>query len=260
MKHHHRIILTIVILIIIAFAFSYFSTPKKAAAPINKQTSAVPTPDQTGEVKAVATKIDEDASNTPSVAVEYPQFPALPADFNTTIAKSVNDRLADFRATVKDNDASRKATALPSELAIPLSAYSFIATWEPIQVNNKYVSVIVRYDAYAGGANGDQELETFNYDVGANKILALVDLFPNSSDYLKQISVLVRKDLTASMDKASDGNVPTDMLNAGTEPTADNFMNFTFTDDAVTFYFPKYAVAPGSFGEQKATIARSLVK
>ena len=37
----------------------------------------------------------------------------------------------------------------------------------------------------------------------------------------------------------------------------ENFSNFTFTDNSITVYFPKYAVAPGSFGEQEISIPRT---
>jgi len=203
--------------------------------------------------------LNENASSSASISIEYPQFPSLPKAFNDTIASSTLSRLAQFKKDIADNEAVRQATADPSA-DLPPSAYSFIATWQESRIDDKYVSFIVRYDEYIGGANEDQEIETFNYDVANSRNVAIADLFPNVADPLSRISALVRDDLHSSLMQASPGYDPDAMLNAGTEPLAENFPNFTFTDYAVTFYFPKYAVAPGSFGEQKAMISRSDIK
>ena len=118
----------------------------------------------------------------------------------------------------------------------------------------------MRYDSFSGGANENQDLQTYNFDLTKRAPIFLADLFGSSPNYLATISKLVRNDLKQSLSVASDGNTPTDMINAGTEPTVENFSDFTFTDYTVTFYFPKYAVAPGSFGEQKVTLPRSAIK
>ena len=188
----------------------------------------------------------------------------MPEELNTAIASSVSSRLEDFYKVVALNSAARDATANnpPGKpgASIPPNAYSFIATWQEAQINNRYVSFIIRFDSYAGGANENQEVETFNYDVSAKKLMSLPDLFPAAPNYLDQLSKLSRQQLSDSLRTASPGYDPVAMLDAGTEPTADNFHNFTFTDYAVTLYFPKYAVAPGAFGEQRVTISMNSVK
>jgi hypothetical protein len=122
------------------------------------------------------------------------------------------------------------------------------------------VSFIIRFDSYAGGANGNQEIQTFNYDISEHKIMTLADLFPGKTDYLTSIASTIRSQLAQTMSNNSNGNAPTDMLDAGTEPTIDNFKDFTFDHYTATFYFPKYAVAPGSFGEQHADILMSSIE
>lgn len=252
----------IVIIVVIAIGvIGYLSWPKNvehpAASAPAAQNPVVQSGTTTLQVSVVTSK--QNAPNAPSVSIEYPKFPALPADFNAAIAKAVNDRLADFKKESADNDAARRATADPKAV-ITADDYSFIATWEAAQADSRYVSLIMRFDSYTGGANENQEIQTFNYDVVANKELSLADLFPQAPDYLKQISVLARAQLTDSLNKASEGNIQMDMLTAGTEPAAENFSDFTFTDQTFTLYFPKYAVAPGSFGEQHVTLPRSAVK
>ncbi len=256
MTHHSRTIFAGIIVAVIAFFIGYSVGPKVASAPAN-------TPNNSIVIPVSIVTIYENASTSPSVSVEYPQFPSLPASFNVAIASSTMSRLADFRQEVADNSAARDATAnnMPGEpgASLPMSSYSFIATWQLTQINSRYVSFIIRYDSFVGGANENQELVTFNYDVAAHKVITLGDLFPSRPDYLKAVADIARSQLTESLGSASNGNVPTEMTNAGTQPVTDNFSDFTFTDYIVTFYFPKYAVAPGSFGEQHVDIPRSAV-
>jgi hypothetical protein len=259
----NRNILTIVIVgivvALVTFVVTFTALPRQASAPsaINAQSGSNIIP------ISIVTQY-QNSSTSPSVSIEYPQFPSLPADFNASIAKAVTDRLADFKQATADTETARDATAnnLPGQpgASIPPSDYSFIASWQLTQINSRYVSFIIRFSSYSGGANGNDELQTFNYDVAARKTVSLGDLFPKRADYLTAIADIARSQLNESLNGTSNGNAPTDMISAGTEPTVDNFADFTFTDYIVTIYFPKYAVAPGSFGEQHVDIPRSAVE
>ena len=199
--------------------------------------------------------IRETASSSPTVTVEYPQFPSMAAELNEAIASSTLNRLADFRSEAADNMQARKATADPKAV-IDASDYSFIASWQQAQINNKFVSIIMRYDSFIGGANENEGVQTFNYDIANHKLMSLQDLFPNDKNYLEKVSVQARQQLSDSLAQASEGNAPNSMIDAGTAPEAANFQNFTFTNYLITIYFPKYAVAPGSFGEEQITLPR----
>jgi hypothetical protein len=122
------------------------------------------------------------------------------------------------------------------------------------------VSFIIRFDSYTGGANGNQGLQTFNYDVAGKKDMAIADAFPNVSGLFGKLSAIARSQLAAKLKEAGGPDAPLDELAPGTAPVAENFKNFTFTDNAITIYFPKYSVAAGAFGEQKVVITRSEVK
>lgn len=200
----------------------------------------------------------QNATSSPVVAIEYPQFPRLPSALNETIAKAVQDNLSDFRSSVAENESARAATS-DSYAALPPNAYSFMVTWQEAEINDSYVSLIIRFDQYSGGTNENSTLMTVNYDVKNDKLLNITDIV-SGNDALREISTISREQLSNTLGIASDGNVSTDMLDAGTEPTLDNFSSFTFTDNIITIYFPKYAVAPGAYGEQKVTILRSAVK
>lgn len=224
-----------------------------AVAPQAPGTSPEATSSSSVSIPMTIETIKEQASSSPTVSVEYPQFPSLPASFNDAVKSSVLARLAQFRSTAAENYAARKATATPGDTISP-SDLSFIAQWEPAQVNSKYVSFIIRFDAYTGGANADQQLETFDYDVAAGRMISIGDLFATSTDYLSTLSSMARQQIVAHIKETGGPDAPTDMVAAGTAPIPDNFKDFTFTDYLLTIYFPKYAVAPGSFGEQKVVV------
>ena len=238
-----RIILLIIIACIVGAVLFY----------VNKKTPGKPSlPKPAGQAPVVIETIREQASTTPQVTVEYPQFPSLAEDFNATIKTSVMTRLAAFRQESAEAYQARKTTA-PTDQYITPSDFNFIARWEPAQANARYVSFIIRFDSYTGGANENQELQTFNYDVKMGKLLSISDI-ASRSDYLQVLSREARSQLAAHFKEVAGANAPLDQMTASTTPEGGNFQNFTFTEKSVTIYFPKYSVAPGAFGEQKITI------
>lgn len=250
-----RIIALIIIMAIVGYVLFFVNGAQTTLAPGHNGGAA----SQTVQVPITIQTIKEQASTSPQVSVEYPQFPTLSAAFNTSIEKSVTDRLAQFRTEAAENYKARKTTAPVDEHVSP-SDFTFIATWEPAQINARNVSFIIRFDSYIGGANENQELQTFDYSVDKKMAIGLTDLFPNSPDVLQQLSSISSSQLAAHMQEAAGKDVPLDMMKEGTAPKAENFQDFTFTEKALTIYFPKYAVAPGAFGEQKVAIPLSDIK
>lgn len=187
------------------------------------------------------------------IQAEYPQFADPRLDpVNTAIADYVNGALAQFKKDSEENWRAREATlptGTPKE-SNPAQPFFFGVTWQPDQLNAHYVSLVVKLNWYSGGAHGNDDLKTFNYDLEKGKVVALTDFFPNDPNYLKTVSVYARNALQSSLSTASGGHVETGMLDAGTAPDPKNFANFTFDAQTVTFYFQKYQVAPGYFGPQ----------
>lgn len=248
-------IFVIILIILAAVVIIYTATERSG----NVTTSSVSVaPNGSIVIPLSIVSMYDNASTSPQINVEYPQFSTLSESANSDIASATISRLNDFKSEVKNTMAGRAAAG--PDAVIATSSYTFLATWQPTQINDRYVSFIERYDSYSGGANENQDLQTFNYNVASGTPVTLQDLFPNVENLLQPISILVRQELHDSLSAASPGYNPDQMLNQGTAPTADDFANFTFTDDTITFYFPKYAVAPGAFGEQHVTLPRSDIK
>lgn len=195
-----------------------------------------------------------------AVSGEYPLFSNDVAPLNDAIKKTVNDSVTEFVKTASTNWDQRMANA-QSEAEKPKDPFQYLMSWTPEQINTRYVSVVLRSQAYVGGANMVDTIFTFNYDVTRKAFITLGDLYPNEKDPLTLISSYAKDDLTSQFkDDIAKGQFPTDMITEGTKPTEENFSRFTFTDTFVTFYFPKYQVAPGAYGEQKVVVPRALTR
>ncbi len=251
-----KILIFLVVVIAAAIGFvagkSYFSGQSTALVAGGQ---AIPAGAATTPVSVVSL-FEPGASSSPMVSVEYPQFSGANSAFNQAISSSTLGTLADFRQSSSDNQALSQSNGAP---IIPLSSYTFNASWQNAQVNSRYISFVERYSYWNGGASEINDLQTFNYDVGSGKIMTLADLFPNFPDYLKRIARTAKQQLSENLNAGSSGDAfLTEMINEGTQPTVDNFQLFTFTDFSVTLYFPQCSVAACSYGEQKVTLPRDI--
>ncbi len=109
------------------------------------------------------------------------------------------------------------------------------------------VSYLVAVSTYEGGAHPNTGYISFIYDETGNR-LELADLFRSDANYLDRLSTLSRKELSAR-EFAEAG-----MIDAGTEPTVENFSVFIIENTGLTLVFSPYQVAPYAAGEQLVTI------
>ena len=259
-----KISIGIIVAVIIAFILGgrffpwgdYGTLFSRQGAPAN----LVSAPQGTLSMYVVASK---DTSNPLyKTSIEYPQFSGEDL-LNKSISDVVNGKIKEFKSNSEENWKARQDTTPAGEPvpSIPSSApFYFSQTWQPKQLNRQYASFIIRCNSFIGGANEVQDIMAFNYDFEAKKIISLPDIFPGVSNYLGQISTLAREQLSNSLNATGDTHFPTDMLGSGTAPTLENFQNFVFDDDIVEFYFPKYQVAPGVYGEQHVAMPRAAIR
>jgi hypothetical protein len=181
---------------------------------------------------------------------EYPQCDGL-EEFNRGIRDAVESRLAAFKKECRENWDARQAALSPGpakgEHPAEPPCY-FGVSWVPKQINGDFISILVRFDIFSAGANMSNDFESFNYDVKNKRSLELADLFTGEPDVLSRVSGFARERLGASLAAAG---MKTDLLEAGTEPKPENFRNFVFDEDTITFYFPECRVAPCAAGPQE---------
>jgi len=246
-----KILIALGLIVVILGIYQFFGQPMGKLAQKESQNS-------------LGTSIVSVKENTKlyTVDAEYPQFAGVSDSFNKSIADFAEGNISDFKSASAENWQARQDTTPAGEpkQEFPPQPFYLSFNWEPEQLNQTSISFIARFAEYVGGANEIQNLKSFNYDLKNQKEVALADLFPGVPDYLNKISDIVRSDLISALDAASGGHTSMEMLNQGTEPVLENFSNFVFNTQTVIFYFPKYQVAPGVFGEQNVPVSRMSIK
>jgi hypothetical protein len=121
-------------------------------------------------------------------------------------------------------------------------------TAETIEHSPQIVSVVFSSYSFTGGAHGGTIFTTFTFDLENETVLTLEDLFATGVDPYAVLSEISRKQLTVTL-----ADFP-DFIEAGTEPTPENFANWVLTPDSLVLYFEEYQVAPYAAGPQKVTI------
>jgi hypothetical protein len=160
-------ILTI-LLVIVAFGAGIIFGPRLASAP--KIVMREPTADSSVLQISLVT-IDVDTRDSPTIKVEYPQFPTLDKKFNNEIKHAVESRLSLFRQSIKENNEARLETSNGSKDSIPMQSYTFYTTWSPAELDMNKVSFILRFESYVGGANAGEEIQTFNFDIKKSAVI-----------------------------------------------------------------------------------------
>jgi hypothetical protein len=204
--------------------------------------------------------------------VKYPSFKNASADFNAGIEKLLKDKMAEDTETSKENWQARYDTQVKGDNIpkVPTASdkFSFYSTFTVVQSNSNYISFVLLYGAFTGGAHGYENNVSYNYDLNNKKNIELKDLFPNNPDYLTYLSNKSRESLKATFavvseeDKKNSGaqalkeyvdNINSS-IESGTESKIENFNIFTFTKDKVKIYFAQYQVGPYTFGSPQVEI------
>lgn len=208
--------------------------------------------------------------------IKYPYFFYASPDFNSKIkdfletqveAHSITSKEA-WRARYETQTADYQISEFPKNED---EKFYFFSDFEIIQSNSSYVSVVIHYGGFSGGAHGYENRVSFAYDLINKKEIMLSDLFMGDSEYLINISDYVRNYFKASLEEKvkeifseeDDTTVIQEyvnnamlMIENGTKPSTENFSVFSFTKDKIIFYFGQYQVGPYSDGMQQVEIPR----
>lgn len=203
--------------------------------------------------------------------VKYPYFKKAGDDFNKSIENLLRVQM-DYDVAVSKENWEARNTLNGVSVSTPSSwdKFYFNSDFEIIQSNSSYISFIVRYGGYTGGAHGYQEIASFNYDVKNQKILSLSEIFDEDFKYLEYLSEesriilknqfnVVNEDVIGDNSKESIEeyfeNINIQIEN-GTEPLEENFKSFTFTPNKIKIYFAQYQVGPYVMGMPEIEIDR----
>ena len=199
-----------------------------------------------------------------NIKAEYPQFKDIDPVFNEKISALTTREIEQFKKDSKDNWQARKDTALPGEVVPenPPTPFDFIASWTPTQLNNKYLSFVINVYYFSGGAHGNEEVYTFNYDIAENKEISINDFLGLSQQNLEKLAQLASQEVTSQLQSSGmqTDNFLRQMIEQGTKPTQENFKDFNFSYNSLIIYFQKYQVAPGAAGSITITLYKDTLE
>lgn len=260
-----RLFLFIVAIAVIAVvALIIFLNNSRTVTPegaIQQQTTAsAPQASQALAVEASTSTVSESDSFY-DIKAAYPQFVGVSTSINNEVSSFMGGQISDFKKQAKDNWDARNATLATGEVASvnPPQPFDFVSNWTPVQVNNQYISFVENIYFFAGGAHGINEVRTFNYDITQGKDITINDFLSQPQQSLQKLSQLADQKVA---DQLTKNNVQVNgiiqgMIQDGTQPTVNNYSNFSFTKDSLIIYFQQYQVAPGYLGGITITLTKS---
>lgn len=229
-------------------------------------TTAVPATATTAPAAAASAPLPGDNVTTPryKIAIHYPTLSAQEA----VLAQALRDTSAaakrDFMQALPDPKQFPEFADRQLQLQLDYTVAARTAD---------FTSVRERGLSDTGGAHPIPVDGSFVYDVHAQRVIALDDLFTDPAAARQRLSTLARNALSEKlMAKAPDASeaLPearrewTDnmrqMIDDGTDPTAANFSNFVVragagdTAAGLTLIFSPYQVAPYVYGTQTVDV------
>jgi len=135
-------------------------------------------------------------------------------------------------------------------------------------ISRNIVSVHFIITSFATGmAHPSHSIFTINIDMNKASIISLKEIFKDGSDYLNFLSSYCIKELITQLEK--DGEIyyseegltlkkdQSDLLESGTAPEENNFLNFCLNQDGIIILFDEYTLGPYSWGQRRVEIPYS---
>lgn len=198
--------------------------------------------------------------------VKYPLFEYADDQFNQKIVNLLEVEIENQKKYAEENWLIRYETQLPGDgiLKVPKESdkWPFYSDFTLVQSNKSFISFVLTYGGFTGGAHGYENKISFNYDLKNNKEVKLKDIFSDKFNYLKYLSEESQKELkkqftTLSEEDKSNSSPEAvkeyidnmiSMIEDGTIQEEENFDVFTFTPNKIKIYFAQYQVGPYVIG------------
>lgn len=269
------IIILILMIAIVALAI-LFSGPKETKIPKIMNNQQLTTDEEDVIVETFESRQIKKDDKYVNFDIKYPYFFYAGPDFNSQIKDFLETQIEAHSLTSRDAWQARYQTrSEENEIAeFPRNndeKFYFFSDFEVIQSNSSFISVIVHYGGYSGGAHGYENRVSFNYDIKNKTKVELIDLFAGNSNYLQILSDkskiyfqdLLDSKIKETFTEEDDNQAVQDyvsnymtMIENGTKPTKENFSVFSFTKDNIIIYFGQYQVGPYSDGAHELEISR----
>lgn len=217
-------------IIFIVFCFVVFLIQKEFGNFFKKETTTTLVSTTTTTINVIKYQIKEikEEDKNYIINISYPYFNISFIDKN--LSNFIDSSISNFKNYAEPPLSSSYKNTLD-------------VIFDPYLTSNNIVSIRFIDAVYTGGAHGNQQIVTKNFDLKTGREIQLKHLFKND-DYLNYISKKAIEKLTN--DNISEKN----WINEGAGPKYTNFENFTFSKDhnSLMFHFSPYQVAPYSEG------------
>ncbi len=137
--------------------------------------------------------------------------------------------------------------------------YAFGMEYE-LHTSDTTVSYVYLMYADTLGAHPNAYYRTFTFDSETGEGLTLGDLFVPGSDYLARLSSSSHARVVtqiAAASNVSESELNMEMIDAGTTPDEDNFLNFYLEGNDLVIIFAPYQVGPWALGMQEVRLPKS---
>ncbi len=176
--------------------------------------------------------------------------PAKVEAFNKAVARFVAARAGEFKKSVDEMAREEAAPSQGAKTALPPNSLDI--DYEVFAANKDYISILIYFSEYTGGAHPNTVSSSFNYDLNRKAIVKLADLFTPNSNYLKVISDYALKELK-KLDTVS-------YAEQGAGPKLENFHSWNITTAGLRITFDPYQVGAYAAGEHEVVVPYSVLK
>ena len=173
-----------------------------------------------------------------AIDVRYPKITLANTknakDFNRWAKKTVMDQVNNFNKMFLEEDVDKSS-----------APYDLTVNYEVTFLNQDLVSVLFIESSYSGGAHGNKESYTLNYDLKKGKVLKLADLFKKNTNFVEIIS---KESITQILKKQGDNSVK-EWVTEGAGRHIKNFTAWNISSIGLQFSFDPYQVASYAEGD-----------
>ena len=205
-------------------------------------------------------KLDERKEESSNKKLRYEIDTALPQlagagdarveKFNQAAANLVAARTGEFKKTADEMAHEEAADKQDAKSSRPPNSLN--VNYEVTAADKDFISVLLTFFEYSGGAHPNTITESFNYDLNRNEPVRLADLFTPNSNYLKMISDYSVRELK-KLDTVSS-------VENGAGPKIDNFHSWNITPAGLKITFDPYQVGPYVAGAHVVVVPYSVLK
>jgi ABC-type cobalt transport system substrate-binding protein len=186
--------------------------------------------------------------STEMYQIKY-NLPQIDEIAKSDIERSVNDRV---RAFMEDSNFESFTEEDKEFLGFNRGMKYTLEFNLDVKESVKIKTYILKTAVFTGGAHGNLELMSFNYDKASGKRLGLNDVFKKpATEYLPVLAALGDKFL-----RAEYGDVA---FYDGLNPVPSNWSLWYATDDAIIFIFHPYQVVPWAYGTPELKVVAAGV-